>query len=274
MRTLRYDGTPDGFLCAAAEALGESPLPTITSMPRGQPTQGFLFQQETVHTDAQRTAGLIERVEAICGHKSVSATFCALLADHPQRDTWLLHTMATALGAACSFEDLAGDATVHSLLKLVQAVRREIHRFKGILRFSELRDGTYYAPVTPDHNIVVALAPYFTQRLGDRPWVIHDQRRDVAVHFDGSRVRPVDAANATSAGLEYAEKEAEYRACWRTYCREIAVQERINPRLQRQFLPMRYWQHLPEMHSDSPTLRKGLPRTTSQKKNADTSTAP
>jgi hypothetical protein len=37
---------------------------------------------------------------------------------------------------------------------------------------------------------------------------------------------------------------------WREYFREIAIKERMNPRLQAKLMPRRYWKHLVEMEGE------------------------
>ena len=59
----------------------------------------------------------------------------------------------------------------------------------------------------------------------------------------------MDQPNTATQNLALAEDEATYRACWQTYTRHIALENRRNPRLQRQFMPRRYWRHLTEMQT-------------------------
>ena len=42
------------------------------------------------------------------------------------------------------------------------------------------------------------------------------------------------------------EKEEEYQKLWKTFFKRIAITERKNLKLQRQFIPARYWKYLPE----------------------------
>jgi probable DNA metabolism protein len=43
------------------------------------------------------------------------------------------------------------------------------------------------------------------------------------------------------------DREMFYQALWKSYFKNIAIGERKNPRLQRQFIPRRYWKNLVEM---------------------------
>ena len=43
-----------------------------------------------------------------------------------------------------------------------------------------------------------------------------------------------------------AEDEQLFQQLWRTYFKTIAIKERINPKLHRQNLPVRFWKYLTE----------------------------
>ncbi|MDR2407664.1 MAG: DUF4130 domain-containing protein, partial [Bacteroidales bacterium] len=45
---------------------------------------------------------------------------------------------------------------------------------------------------------------------------------------------------------KYAAQESRYQELWKTFWRAVAIQERKNPKLQRQFMPKRYWKYLIE----------------------------
>jgi probable DNA metabolism protein len=43
-----------------------------------------------------------------------------------------------------------------------------------------------------------------------------------------------------------AEDEKLFQEMWKTYFKSIAIKERINPKLHKQNMPVRYWKHLTE----------------------------
>ena len=65
-------------------------------------------------------------------------------------------------------EKLNADPAVHAVHRAARTVSREIHRFKGLLRFRRLQDGLYWAPFEPDYDIISTLAPHFRARLADQ----------------------------------------------------------------------------------------------------------
>jgi probable DNA metabolism protein len=43
-----------------------------------------------------------------------------------------------------------------------------------------------------------------------------------------------------------AEDEQLFQKLWKAYFKSLTIKERINPKLQRQHLPKRYWKYLTE----------------------------
>jgi len=44
-----------------------------------------------------------------------------------------------------------------------------------------------------------------------------------------------------------AADEKRFQEMWKSYHKAITIKERINPKLQKQFMPRRYWKYLTEM---------------------------
>jgi probable DNA metabolism protein len=121
------------------------------------------------------------------------------------------------------------------------AVLHEIHRMRGLLRFSPNIDGEFIARCSPDHNILSALADYFTARFGETAWSIIDEKR-------GLRLRRLPGERAKLHALENppAPNSDEWEELWKHYHKTINNEDRFNPNLQRKLMPKRYWKYLPE----------------------------
>lgn len=146
--------------------------------------------------------------------------------------------------------------SVNFLHKLSQKVRREAHRFKGLVRFRILEDGMQYAPFEPDYNVIGYCAQHFRKRLATICWVLHDVRRNQALHWDGNSCRSIfideDFTDQVRSMGELPQKhlcqsEIQYQRLWNSFHEAIAIKEKRNPVLQRQCMPSRYWKYLPEL---------------------------
>jgi len=54
----------------------------------------------------------------------------------------------------------------------------------------------------------------------------------------------------SSDELLLATDEQRFQALWRAYFRSLTIRERLNPRKQRQDMPVRFWPHLTEMQPE------------------------
>jgi probable DNA metabolism protein len=87
--------------------------------------------------------------------------------------------------------------------------------------------------------------PHFLDRMGRHSWMILDRgRRQAALHQNGrlALLQDVELAHAPSE----ADAEADFQSLWRHFFQNIAIPERINPKLQRALMPKKYWGYLVE----------------------------
>jgi probable DNA metabolism protein len=152
-----------------------------------------------------------------------------------------------------------GDDDVRAVLTAAAKVTREIDRLHGMLRFSPNDAGMYLARCAPDHFVLPTLAGHFELRFGETPWAIVDEKRRLAlVRLPGEECRMVSEAELAASsslgpvasGNTDATGEAAGEELWRIYHRSVNNENRKNPNLQRQFMPIRYWKYLTEMGGD------------------------
>lgn len=138
--------------------------------------------------------------------------------------------------------------TIFQINSICSKVRKECHRFYGLLRFQLLEGGIYYAPFEPDYNIITMIAPHFSKRLRNQDWIIHDRKRDLAIFYNAqfkyTRQVFVDAQKIVTT-----EQEETIVEMWKKYFKHLSIDSRKNPRLQRQFMPKRYWKYLTEKNN-------------------------
>lgn len=112
---------------------------------------------------------------------------------------------------------------------------------------------TYFAPVSPQYNALPLAIPYFRDRFRDQKWLIYDIRRRYGFYYDLETVAEVtmdDDAHLLAGQLDEAMLAADeklFQSLWKSYFNSMAIAERINPRLQRQHMPKRFWHLLTEM---------------------------
>ena len=245
MITLLHDGTVDGLLTAVAEAAGApDELPEVRALHDWRPA---LFEDaRRVETNPHRAGRLLEELRAQGSRRVTRRVLHAAMSEQADVGRALAGYVRQVRRHGARADDFLADPSVGRVHEAARTAGRELHRLKGLVRFRRLRDGTLWGPIGPDTNVIAPLALYFRDRMPSEPWVLHDLSRGLAIRWDGHTLAWVDRDALPPDEPEPADEETEYQTLWQTYFRTIAVPERRNPRLQRQYMPVRYWPHLVE----------------------------
>ena len=134
------------------------------------------------------------------------------------------------------------------LYMIARSVRREAGGMLGMVRFSKMADGTYFAEIEPKYDILEMIVGHFRGRFANERWAIYDSKRSYGVFYDGqSPMRtPAEMTIPNLDAVKSATRADEMVHLWQDYYMSIAIKERENPKLMRQCLPVKYWKHLPE----------------------------
>ncbi|HPF85818.1 MAG TPA: TIGR03915 family putative DNA repair protein [Aminivibrio sp.] len=241
MAVWTFDGTFNGFLCLIHESSRRKERPE--GILGGGKNQPFLFETVPTETDEGLAASVRTALAARLSRRVLTEGYYAFLSAMPGREMAVYRYFALAWTAGPGAAGLLADERVRTVHEAGRAVSRERHRFLGLLRFSEL-GGVLYAPFEPEGDILPLVAGHFARRLGGERWIIHDTGRSKAAVYENGTWRI--AGFSTGGPLPLSGREREIRDLWKRYFSSTAVQTRKNPGLQRQFMPKKYWKHLPE----------------------------
>lgn len=149
----------------------------------------------------------------------------------------------------CIFERKTAIKNAYSLPAVVDfndllyKITGETHRLKGLLRFKETANGTFYAPYSPDNNITDLLMPHFAARFKAEKFVIHDIERGIAGLYNGEYWI---TAHIGKAEICLSENESAFESLWKEYYKSVNVKERPHEKQMKRSMPVRYWKFLPE----------------------------
>ncbi|MCF8383927.1 MAG: TIGR03915 family putative DNA repair protein [Chlorobium sp.] len=241
MNRYLYDGTPEGLLSAAALIIAEEKEPeTITLAER----ENTLFEEGLfIATDVAAAEAFFQRLRREAPD-AASIFYYFVLAEKEGLDTSLLHYLFLALRQGDRVNGHLTHSAVRDVVMVSRKASRELHRFKGMLRFEKLRDGAYLARMEPDCNILQPLAGHFSRRLRAEDWFIYDVRRRIAARWHQGKLQFGSIEQFVAPALSDEEKKVQ--ALWLTFFRTIAIPDRKNPRLQKSNMPMKYWKYLTE----------------------------
>ncbi len=252
MRYFRYDKTFEGLLTAVFDAYARRQFPEGL-LGEEEPAPLFGEVALTVVTDPVKA----DRVWKGLG-RHISASACAALtyvwlSEQPGVDALLFRYLRKAIDSPRSIELNFGDPDVLAVSKWWRKVNNERERTMQFFRFQKAADGTYFAAVAPLYNVLPLVLPYATDRFADQCWLLYDLKRSYGYYYDKKdtlEVRFNDPEGHLKDGLLSPDimdkEELLFQQMWKAYFQSIAIKERLNPRLQRQHMPQRFWAYMPE----------------------------
>jgi len=252
MTAWEYDGTFEGLLTAFAAAIDMDAHPDDIA-PEG--AQLALSGAGLIAGDPARAERLVSLLRTRCAPLTLKHILYCFLSETSGYERTLLEYIRCALVHGKRVDTFHANDAVRAVHELSRKVSGEIHRLGGLVRFRELGDGTFWAPVEPDHNVVCGVALHFMRRLPNQEWIIYDMRRGYGVRWDTHECTPVTMneeldTRIRKEGVDTVDilsaSEQKYQAYWRQYFEAISISARTNPRLQRRNMPQRYWRYLVE----------------------------
>lgn len=244
-----YDGTWDGLMTAVYDAYLQKEIPDRILTP-DHLAMNWFDRYVDIQPDLTKANKVARSIPIKISHAAQIHVDHVFRTSDPDKATLIFHYLRLGFQWGKALDDHLQEEPVRQVLQLSRQVGFEVHRFHGLLRFVQTQWGAYYARYSPDHHITDLLAPHFAQRLADQRWIIHDNFRQIAALYDGHKWVMTDSLPDALTAQQ--DRDENYQTLWQTYFQTISIPERQNLRLQRQFMPARYWENLTEMgHSQT-----------------------
>jgi probable DNA metabolism protein len=176
------------------------------------------------------------------------------LSELPGSDDLLFRYIRKTFDAPHSIATDFTDDDIIEVEKIARKVSRERLYLTQFARFQKAADDIFFAPVSPVYNALPLTLPYFTDRFAYQKWLIYDIKRRYGYYYDLKTAVEVtldDDKHLLSGQLNeelMAQDEKLFQDLWKSYFQALTIKERLNPRLQRQHMPRRFWKFLPEKH--------------------------
>jgi probable DNA metabolism protein len=251
MIIFRYDKTFDGLLTAVFDAYNRKTFPDRLL---GENELEPLFTDEcfTVITQDDKSKLVWKALE-----KKLMAITCNMmryvwLSEQSGSDELIFRYIRKTFDSKHSIEMNFADGDVLEMKNLAGKVEKERLRLVQFVRFQKAADDIFFAPVSPVFNALPLTIEHFAERFTDQKWVIYDMKRNYGYYYDQKTVTEMTldmAENFLNGKLDeklMAEDEKLFQDLWKGYFTSMTIKERINPKLHRQNLPIRYWKYMTE----------------------------
>lgn len=205
---------------------------------------------EKIKTDTEKAAKVTAAVKRKLGNHLYETLCYVAASSHENKGTVIFCILLKALNHGRNDRrvmDDVKDPYVALASKLYIKVWREVHKFYGFIRFSQLGNGILYSKIAPENDILFLIAPHFENRFSNENWIIYDEIRNKALLHEKKKKCVIRIGVKENFEKEYilSEKE-EYEQLWRIFCKNISIKERENHVLQQQMLPLKYRSNMAE----------------------------
>lgn len=237
-----YDDSFEGLLTAVHEAYYLKDKPDrIVSTDKYQ--QDLLAQSIIIETDPIKADKVYNSIIEKISKTALKYAYYVYISEIDEAATSVLDYLRLGWKLGPVVDQHLLEPRVMKVHKISQKVSRERHRLLGLVRFQQIGE-IYYSQIEPDYNVVGLIASHFAERMADQAWMIHDIKRNLAAVYNKKEWYLIEASKEELPPIE--ERETLYEDLWRTYYKHISIPERVNPKLQKRCMPVRYWKHLTE----------------------------
>lgn len=195
-----------------------------------------------VHTDRENARKVTDTIAAQLGDETWYTLSMAMVSCLGEKADAVYHTIVLGLKTHDRhIMDRLQENCVQCVFKCARASGNELCHLKQFLRFSELQNGILYARIDAKHHVLPFLMPHFADRLPADNFVIYDEgTRTFGLHARYKKWYLMQGADFDEDKLVYSGVEKAYQELFRCFCDSIAIEARINPKLQMNMLPLRF----------------------------------
>ncbi len=248
------DDTIDGIFTAIYQAwsskYGHANIKIEEKAGRNQYSNMELFSEYIpVETNNDLAVKVSETIKVKLKEEAFQMVCHVALSNYYGKADLIYRFLILGFAAGTGIMEHLSNEVVCKMHQVSKYVFNEAHHLFGFVRFSEQDNGVLMSVIHPNNNVLAILAPHFADRLPREHFIIWDKNRDNAVlHAPGRPWIMVDASILNTMDLDDGHIEDEYTDLWKIFFKHIAIEDRINPKLQRNNLPLRFRKDITEFY--------------------------
>lgn len=208
----------------------------------------FFTEYLQVQTDSEKAGRVTDTIAGQLGGETWYRLSMAMVSCFEDKADAVYHTIVMGLADKDKMiTDRLQNEHVHKVFQCARASEYELSRHKQFLRFSELHNGILYAKINAKHHVLPFLMPHFADRLPADHFVIYDENTQIyGLHAGYKKWYLLEGADFDEQNLIFSDIEEEYQKLFKQFCDSIAIEARINPKLQMSMLPLRFRPNMTE----------------------------
>ena len=240
-----YDNTFEGLLTAIFYAYPSKVPVKISRALFFEPT--LITEPIEIKTDEDKFNRVYKSIELKLSSNTLKNVFYLFLSDLKNVEDLILNYLKLCYRFGDNINLAKNNDIIINVDKISRKVTLEAHRFTGFVRFSEISPLTYYAKIEPDHNIIPLITNHFIKRFSDQNFIIHDIKRNSALLYNKTDYVITSLSEKENSSFDFGDYNDNFEILWKDYFNSTTIKERINTRLQKRSMPIRYWSNLTEL---------------------------
>ena len=244
---ITFDGSFEGFLCIVYSYYYEKIRPVSIQL-EDECQQVLDAEEYYIATDYHKAVKVQKGIRKKISRQADAYITYAFLAGDGHMD--LLRYIIFGFKVGKIVDNHLQKDFVINVHKKARYVAGEAHLLYGFCRFAETATGVFYCEISPKNNVLSILAEYFSDRMMNQAWVIHDTKRNRAAIYDGNRYVVEEVPR--DVNVDICSKEGDIKDLWGAFFNALWIEERTNKALQRNMLPLHFRKHMTEFNLTNP----------------------
>ena len=251
MNIFIYNGTFEGFLTAIFDAYEMKIVPDKI-IPSETEYSLFPDNYYNIQPDKEKSDRVWKGLKKKVSENTCKMIYTVFLSESAM-EKQLYDFICKIFDTPYNIESNMGDANILNLRNMERKVHKEAVRMIEFIRFQKMADNIFFASISPAYDVIPLLIKHFEARFTDQKWIIYDLKRDYGIFYNLKETVQMTIPNLrvshNSGQVSDEAKDIDenlFQSLWQDYFDSINIKERKNPKLQRQFMPARYWKFMPE----------------------------
>lgn len=236
-----YDGTFEGLLTCMYYHYKKEKATGIYNVARYQ--QNLLSNYEIIESEVEKARIVSDVINKKVSREAYIDVYYCYLSNFENKENIILDFLTFAFIYGKNTMNFYTHDKVLPIKEVSLRVAKEVHKFLGILRFSDI-GGILFAKFSPDHDLLILLIDHFADRYKFEKFIIFDEKRNKACVYSTNYWEIKENINFDN--LEFSQDEKKIQGLWKQYFNDLAIKERTNINLQFQFVPARYRKNMAE----------------------------
>ena len=238
---LVYDGSFEVFLSLVYEVYYKKLQPLVIS--KEMPNTLILDEIISIEYEEKKSLKVLKSLKDKFSSSNFETILNIFMCDAKEFELDLLNFIILGFKDQTQLENI-NIPFVQNIQNLQKELFRHNHKMSGFVRFIELEDGTLYAKIDTKFNVVYFLGKHFLRRFNNQKYIIHDLKRKIVFVKDESFTGVQNIASFEVPKMSV--NEEKFSKLWKTFFDTVAIESRINKKLQQQMVPLIYRTYMNE----------------------------